>query len=306
MRNKKVIIGIVLLVAFIALILIIKAAISKTGGKQKTAAAATAKKTLGKAQAAKIISKGKGALTVKMLNSKNVEVPLKYKAFKVVDNKSSIYMASSVGGRMQELMPGTYDIEIDTVPQKIAKNIKVSEGKETIENLGCVSGSLTVRTLTAKKTAASYPIRILYPNGGDMITAYISNRSIEVVPGSYDVEIGIAPRIYKKDIKVDAGKETVMDLGCVTGTLLVKVVDENMKNVRASVRIINAASNEVVSSGTSNKPMELGKGVYNVDVLTTPKQGKKDVKVNIAEDTVIEFVEKAPAAAKPAAAKSKK
>lgn len=152
MRNKKLIVGIVVIIAFIGFILVIKGILAAKKGKKPVAvqvkgeAAKTAKKA---------ISKGNGLLTVKILNSKGMEVPIKIKMFKAVNSSSSIYSASSIGGRSQELLPGAYDLEVDTIPQKIFKNVKVNEGKETFEDLGSVTGALMIKTVNAKKSAHS-------------------------------------------------------------------------------------------------------------------------------------------------------
>lgn len=295
MRNKKLIIGIIVTVAFIGFIMVIKAMVSSAKGK-KVVATTQAKPALKKALAKKLISKGKGALTVKILNHKNAEIPMRIKMFKVADSKSSVYAASTAGSRMQELLPGTYDIEVDTVPQKIFKNLKVNEGKETVENLGCVTGSLIVKTVNAKKAPAYYPLRILYGKTNEMVTASMTNKAVEIVPAIYDIEIGTSPRLYKKDVRIEAGKEVMVDLGCLTGTLVVKTMDENKNDVRCTVRVTKADTGEIVSSAASNKPIELGKGKYNIDVLSSPKQNKKDVVVNTGEELTIEFTAVAPIA----------
>lgn len=305
MKNKKLIIGIIILIAFVGLILFVKTITTKTKSKKK-APAAQARKDLKKMAAPKIISKGKGALTVRIVNSKNMEIPMRIKAFRVINNRSSVYTISSVGGRAQEVAPGTYDIEVDTVPQKIFKNIKVAEGKETVENLGCIMGSVTVKALNAKKAVAYYPMRVFYSKTNDMVTAYMTNRAMDIVPGVYDIEIGTSPRLYKKDIKVEAGKEMVIDMGCVVGSLTVKTVDENGKNVRSSVRITKADTNETVSSAASNKPIDLGSGTYNIEALSNPKQSKKDVKVDAGQELTVEFVVAAPAAPQKTAKSSAK
>ena len=302
MRNKKLTIGIIVIIAFIGFILITKSIISKIKGKKAVTAAQT-KKDSGKSPSKKIISKGKGALTVKILNSKKAAIPLRLKAFKAIDNDSSVYIASFVADRTQELAPGDYDIEIDSIPQKIYKGIRIDQGKETIEDLGCLTGSILIRTLNSKKTPAYYPIRIIYPKSGEMITAYMTNKSLEIAPGVYDIEIGTSPRQYKKNVKVDAGKEGIIDLGCVTGRLVVKTVDDNKKDVRQSVRILKTESSEIVSSSLSNRPIELVGGKYNIEVLSTPRQDKKNVLISAGEESVIEFIVRAPdAAQKPAAA----
>ncbi|MFA5255296.1 MAG: hypothetical protein WC419_01190 [Candidatus Omnitrophota bacterium] len=301
MKIKKIIVGIVVLIVFAGLIIFVKAIASKARSGKAAAPAVQLKKGMKKPAAQKVISKGKGALTVRIVNSKNVGIPMRIKAFRVIDGRSSIYTASFVGGRMQEVVPGTYDLEVDSVPQKIFKNIKVAEGKETVEDLGCVMGSITVKALNAKKAAAYYPMRVLYSNTNDMVTAYMTNKTMEIVPGVYDIEIGTSPRLYKKNIKIVSGKETILNLGCVVGSLMVKTVNENGNNVRLSVRITRADTNEVISSAVSNKPVDLGKGTYNIEVLSSPRQHKKGVSVNLGEESVVDFVINTPVPSKKSA-----
>jgi len=296
MLNKKLVIVVIAIIAFIGLIIITKAVSSKGKGNKPAVTAAQAKKDLGKAPVKKMISKGRGALTVKILNSKRVEVPVRLKAFKSVDKSSSIYMASFVAGRMQELTPGDYDIEIDLVPQRIYKGIRVSEGKETVQDLGCLTGALYIKTVNSKKAVAPYPIRVLYPKSGEMVMAFMTNKSMDVAPGVYDIEIGTSPRIIKNNVKVESGKENIMDLGCVTGSLKVKTIGEEGKDVRQSVRLMKAGTGELVSSSLSNKPIELAAGKYDLDVLSNPKQSKKDVIINAGEESMIEFTVKTPIA----------
>ncbi len=294
MLNKKLIMAVVVIIALIGSIIVIKGVLSSKKGK-KTAPAASTKGLPGKKVIAKkAISKGKGGLTVKIFNYKNAEIPMRAKIFRAVNADSSVYASSTVGGRMTELIPGTYDIEVDTVPQKIFKNVKVNEGKETIKDLGCVTGALIVKTINSKKAPAYFPLRVLYGKTNDMVTAFMTNKSLEIIPGTYDIEIGTSPRQYKKDVRVEGGKESIVDLGCLTGTLIVKTTDENKKDVRCNVKILKADTNEIVSSSNSNKPVELGKGKYNIEVMSSPRQSKKDIAVNTAEEGIVEFTVAAP------------
>ena len=294
MLNKKLVITAVVVVALIGSIMLIKGVFSSKKGK-KSAPVTSAKVVSGKKIVAKkAISKGKGGLTVRILNYKNAEIPMKAKIFKAVNADSSVYASSTVGGRMMELLPGTYDIELDTVPQKIFKNVKVNEGKETIKDLGCVTGALIVKTINAKKAPAYFPLRVLYGRTNDMVTAFMTNKPLEIIPGTYDIEIGTSPRQYKKDVRVEGGRESIVDMGCLTGTLIVRVKDENMKDVRCNVKVLKTGTNEMVSSSSSNKPVELGKGKYNIEVMSSPRQSKKDVTVNTAEESVVEFTVASP------------
>lgn len=305
MLNKKLLIGMVVIIGLIGFGLAARS-IFLSARPKKAAPQAKAKTDVNKMPVKKTIPKGKGLLTVKILNSKSVEIPLKIKIFRVADSRTSIYAASTVGGRAQDLPPGSYDIEIDTVPQKIFKNFKVSAGRETVKNLGCVTGSLIIKTVNIKKSPAYYPLRILNNKTNDMVTAFMTNKALDLVPGVYDVEIGTSPRMNKKNVKVEAGKEGIVDLGCLTGILVIRTTDSEKKDVRCSVKVSRSDTKEIVSSQASNKPIELSRGVYDIEVMASPKQTRQNVNVNAGEETGVDFTVAAPASAQKSASASPK
>ncbi len=296
MKNKNLIIGLVVaVVVVIGFVLIVKPFASKKAVKKAPAAAAKAPKGIPTVPIKKTFSKGMGGLTVKLVSYNNKEMSARIKAFKSDDSKSSTYVTSFMSNRMQELFPGTYDIEIETTPTRIYKNIKVSKERENVEDLGCITGSVIVKALNSKKRDAAYPVRILYSKSAIVVAAGTTNRPIEIAPGTYDVEVGTIPSQAKRDTKVDKGKETILDLG-TTGNLIIKTVDENKKEVRSNVRIKKAENNELVTSTTANRSLEILAGTYNIEILSTPPQAKKDVKVGSGEEVSEEFLVQAPPA----------
>lgn len=301
MKNKNLIISIVTVAVILGVIFIAKPFAEKKVAKKAAPARKVEKlSTVAKKPPAvpgkRAISKDKGGLTVKVMDSKKRELPLRVRAFRSVDAKSSVYQTAFFTNRMQELSPGTYDIEIGTIPQKIYKNIKVVNGKENVEDLGFITGSLIVKVLNHKKEEANYPLRILYSKTNDMVVTATTNRPVEIMPGVYDIEVGTLPRQVKKDIRIEAGKEAALDLGSIAGFIIVKAVDENQKEVRLAARITKSDTNELVTSITTNRPIEILEGTYNVEVYSTPKQDKKGVKVNAGEETSIDFLVQAPPA----------
>lgn len=177
-----------------------------------------------------------GGLTIRILNARNKSAALKAKAFRSVDSRSAVYVGPLVSDKTLELAPGSYDIELDTVPQKIYKGIRVSAGQETVEDLGCVTGMLNVKAMNAKNKIASFPIRVCHPKTNNKIITAMANRPLELLAGTYDIEIGVLPKIMETAVTVEAGKEKVLDLGIMTGMLIVKAVDEKgMEKRRASV-----------------------------------------------------------------------
>ncbi len=302
-KNVKLFIGALAALVLIAgLIFIVKSAGSKKTVKKPDAAVQKAGK--GKAQGVPVkrqLSKDMGAFTVKVMNTKGKEVYIRMKVFKVTDAKSSLFVTSMTSNRMQELAPGVYDIEMETVPQRIYKNIRVVGNKEIVEDLGCPTGSIMIKVLNSKKREASYLTRLLYPKSNVMVTAVPTNRPLEVVPGIYDVEIETLPRQVRRDVKIAAGKETVFDLGVAAGNLAVKVLDANDKEVRYTARVRNAANNDIITSFTTNRSVEIQQGLYNIEIASNPPQVKKDVKVNTGEESLVRFELKASAQQKSAA-----
>lgn len=297
--KRKVTIAAAAVVFIIALIFIARPVFHKKGAEEKAAQAVAVKVEKGKPSTApaptrKAVSKGMAALTVKILDTKNAPVYLNVKAFLSTDARTSVYVKSFQANKPAELLPGTYDIEIGTVPAKIHKNVNVPKDTETVEDLGCPTGSFNVKVLDSKKNPANYNILILYPKSNIIVASWRTNKPIELLPGVYDVSIEISPKRLEKGVKVDAGKETIVDLGCVSGSLSVKAADENGKQARLTVMLKNPATNETVAYGTTGKPMEVVPGTYNVDLLTLPAQSKKAIKINAGEEMTIEFLVKSP------------
>ena len=301
MKNKVVVAVIVVAAVALAIIFIKHSFTHQKAAKGPASAAKTEKSKPAAASAAlpakKVFSKGMGALTVKVKGTNDKPQSLRVRAFSADSKNSSVFVTALSTERMQELSPGAYDIEIDTIPAKIYKNVTISEGKETIQDLAVVTGSINIKALNSKKKDASIQARILYPKSNIIVSTFAVNRPFEVVPGLYNIEIDTLPRQTKNNIKIEGGKETLLDLGIVAGSVLVKAADENGKEAHVGVRVKNPANNAIVTSAITNKPLELSPGEYDIEVLSTPSQTKKGVKVAAGEETAIEVSVKAAAQA---------
>ena len=290
-------IGIVALIAAVLFLVKRPAIMKSTKRPAQAAVKAPAKAVTGPAAAQKkapavpqkkAISKDKGAVTVKLSTWDNKPSNARIRAFKINDSRSSTYVSTFLANRISELPPGTYDIEVDTTPQKIYKNIKVNLGQETTEDLGCLTGLVRISALNSQGKPASYPVRVFYAKSDILVTMLATNRpSPEILPGHYDLEIGTVPKQFKRDVKIEAGKETVIDMGKVTGILNVSAVDDKSAPVRVRINIKKADGNEIVSSGSSNTPIELVEGTYTVEVFSKPAQTHKDVKIKAGEETKV-------------------
>lgn len=307
MKNKKLIVGIIVVIAVIAgFMFLMKHAASKSKTPSKSVPAGKAIKTKTQPPAKKTFSKGMGGLTVKIADSKGKEMPVRIGAYRCVDANSSIAITTFQSNKMQELSPGNYDIVVDAVPAKIYKNISVSKEKETVEDLATLTGSLNIKAQNAKKKDAYYPVRVLYPGTPTVVCGTMTNKALEIVPGIYDIEVGGLLKQSKNGVKVESGKETLIDLGCTTGMLTVKAVDENNKPARYTINVRKAENNELVVSDKTNRAFEIPQGNYRVDIASSPVQSKSGVVINAGEEAVVEFaVQTPPPAAKPAAIPAK-
>lgn len=304
MRAKGLIIGLVLTTAVLFFAFIVKPAISRK--KTEPAKAKISVKTAApaKAGAKRPISKDKGLITIRVSDSKKTNMAVRMRAFRVADSRSSVYSAALNSNKAEELLAGKYDIVLETTPPKIYKGVKVSKGKENIVNLGTITGSIRVAALDARGKNANYRIKILYPKSASPVTDTMTNRAVELIPGRYDIEIQTSPSQVKKDLKVVVGKETVIELGCATGILLVKATDTNGKRSSYGITIRKAGSGEVVASAVTNRALELLEGSYSVEVSSRTAPIKKDFKINAGTETIVELA--VPAAPPPKSVKKKK
>ena len=305
--KSKVMVMVVLVAAVVAIIFIARSCshgktVNKMvpvakNGKQKAAVPAIPVK--------KNFSKGMGGLTVKTESSSDKAQYLRIRAFSVDSKNSSVFVAAFGTERMQELTPGTYDIEIETTPVKIYKNINIGEGKETIEDLGIITGSLNLKALNSKGKETLLPVKVTRQKSNFMVTTVMTNRPSDIIPGIYNLDIQTLPRQTKNDVRIEGGKETVVDLGTVSGSVVAKASDEKGKEERLGVQIKNPVNNEIIFTTVTNRAVEIAPGKYDIEVMATPVQEKKGVKVNAGEETAIEFSVKAPPQAAPSQAKKR-
>jgi hypothetical protein len=212
------------------------------------------------------------------------------RVYKAALPKSSSYITTCMTNKTQELAPGVYDILIDTTPQMFYRQISVSKDKETVEDIGCVTGMVIVKAVSQAKKPVNFPVRVFYPDSKMLAAAAVTNKPFEVLAGDYDVDIATAPVQHKKAFKVEKGKENVINIEATTGMLLIKALDENGVPADRPVRIKGAGAAELVASGLTNRPIELVSGVYDIDILSKPVQVQKNIAVKTGEDTVINIL----------------
>lgn len=307
MKNKGIVVAVAALAVILAVIFIVRPFAYKEKASVKTAVPGKSEKqkAVTTAPEKRTFTKGMGGLTVKIKGSGDKPLRLKIRAFSADGNNSSVFANTFTSERMQELASGTYDIEIETTPVKIYKNIAVREGKETVHDLGAVTGALNIKALNSKKKEAMILTKVTSPKTNTVATVMMTNKSAEIVPGVYNIEIGTNPKQVKNDVKIEAGRETLLDLGAVSGAIMVKAVTEEKKEVGLPVYVKNPANGSMVAATIAGRSVEVGPGEYDIDILSVPPQNKKGVKVSAGEESAVEFTIQAPAPAKAPAPKKK-
>jgi len=305
MKGKLIAIGLVVAVVVVLTVVFIAKQTVKKAAKKAVPAAVKPAAAKPSPAAKKQLSKGMGGLTVNITGIDKKDAYIKLKAFKADDPRSSIYAASFVSNTMQELLPGTYDVEINTTPQMIYKNIKVALDKVTVEDMGHVTGAVLVKALDDKKKEIRYSVRVLQPGTRTMLIAGFTNRPIEVVAGTYDITIETLPSQLKQGVSIEKGKKVEVNLEYASGTMSVNTADETNKEVRTMFRVRRSDNGDMIASGLTPKKLELLKGSYIVEVLTNPLQVKKDVAVNTGSETAVGFVVQPPPAKRTASAVKK-
>ena len=288
MKDKKMVAAIVGVLVVIAVVMITTGKMRPVVKSAKPASTKTPGAAPVKVAAKKIFSENAGGLTAKVLNYKGAGLELKGSAFIAMDPRSSVHKAEITSNIMQELPAGTYDIVMNTVPRMIYKNIIVSEGKETIKDIESM-GAITVKMLNSKKLPAAYPVRVFSGKVGSALVLGSTNRPIDIMSGAYEIEIGGIPPFPRKMIKVFSGKEAIEDIGCVTGSMTVKVVDASGKEVRSMFMIRKAGKRDVITAGSTNNPVEIAEGIYDVEVSLRPSQVKSGIKITAGDSSVVEF-----------------
>lgn len=286
MRNKNLLMAVIVIVIFLIGALVVGRLQGKKGPVQKPAVAKSVKD---KAQPKKVFAKGMGSLTVMLQDSKGKPMALRIQAFRTDGSKISNHILTSATGRAMELPAGTYDVVFDTSPAVMYKGVRVSESVEKTEDAGCMTGSVFVRARDAKMKEARYAVRVRLPNLGSSIAAGSSNRPIEVMKGVYDIEVGTTPVRIFKGVKVTACKETGLDIKSVPGILVVKAFDEEGKTPALTVKAIDPATKQSIIVFSTTRAVEILEGKYDIELISKPPQLRKDIEVRPGEETRIDF-----------------
>ncbi|MFA6078340.1 MAG: hypothetical protein WC779_01140 [Candidatus Omnitrophota bacterium] len=276
MKDKKLIAAVITAVLVVGIIVIFGAP-----GIFKT-------RDVKKAGQKDVFMTGKGALTIKLLNTQGKESMQTVRAFRSEGGRSSLFMASLKTNQSKDLLPGTYDVEISAIPPKIYKGIAIYKGRETIENAGPI-GVINVKALDARNKSAYYPMNIYYPDTDIVVASLTTNRPIEIMPSTYDIAIETLPRQVKKGVKVGRDRDTVIDIGCTTGTIAVRAKDTAGGKIRCGIIVRKLENDQVVLSTTANRSIELVQGVYKIEVISGAKESKT-VTIVPGKESAIEFV----------------
>lgn len=100
----------------------------------------------------------------------------------------------------------TYDLIVHSIPERELKGVKVSAGQHNVIGLDLARGGLKLQN----QQRGGQDMQALIFEAGDKRPLHMQelNSTVEYLEGNYDLEILCLPRIFLKDIRIDAGKTT--------------------------------------------------------------------------------------------------
>jgi hypothetical protein len=129
---------------------------------------------------------------------------------KVLNERSGMAVSAGVANKPVEVVAGVYDLQIESAPRQVMKGIRVEAGKEAAIDLGA-SGLLRFNVVDENGKEARAAVKIRKAKSSEVAVSGASNKPIEMLAGTYDIEIASRPAQTKNDVKIVSGEETVVD-----------------------------------------------------------------------------------------------
>ena len=108
--------------------------------------------------------------------------------------------------------------------------------------------------------------------------------------GAYDVEVPVHPALWLRDVVIEEGKTTALNVGGY-GRILINEKNSDNKPLEQSFYVYTRdGKRELVINGTSNKPSEyVLAGAYDIEVDSDPRVFLEAVEITAGRDKVIDM-----------------
>jgi hypothetical protein len=186
----------------------------------------------------------------------------------------------SVSAGFTNLPAGTYDVEVRTDP-RLRQTVTVNAGETTNVTL---PGIGTLQLVDASGTPIGDYTFYVYPEGGNAQTIFASDGAVDLVGGSYDVEVQTDPP-SRETVFITPDQITQITLPSI-GTL--QLVDaEGHPTDEYPFRVHPEGSDAFVNL-VSGGAIDLNAGTYDVEVLSNPRL-RQTVTVTANEITPVQI-----------------
>lgn len=209
------------------------------------------------------------------------------------DNKITDTVFVGRTGHPASLVAGAYDVKIPVHPTLWIRDVVIENGKTTDLAVGGYG-----RVLINGKDSTGKPLEndfgvYTHDDKKDIVIRGITNEPSEyILAGTYDIKVDTEPRIFKEAVRIEADRDTVLDLP-QSGRLEVRgknALGELLKTNKVLIYMSGERASPSVHS-LVNSPGELQPGIYDVRVDVAPEVWFERVEIVSGEERVIDLPE---------------
>lgn len=118
---------------------------------------------------------------------------------------------------------------------------------------------------------------------GEPDTVYLDMLSV------YNLKIHTVPPVFLDSIVLDDAKHNIIEVPAPQGTLLVNIKGDNPENKKIKCVIRKSGLLNTIHILDADKRQKLLTGLYDLEILTTPRIYKSAVRINQSQTTVIDI-----------------
>ena len=196
-------------------------------------------------------------------------------------------------GHPASLVTGTYDVEIPVHPTLWIRGIVIESGRTVDRTIGGYGRILINGKNSSGKLLENVFGVFTHDDKNDIVVEGITNEPSEcILAGIYDVVVNIEPRIIKESVRIEAGRDTILELP-QSGRLEVRgknAMGDQLKTEKTYIYKPGERESPSVY-GLVNSPGELQPGIYDVGVDLAPEVWFEGIEIVSGRERIIDLPE---------------
>jgi hypothetical protein len=205
--------------------------------------------------------------------------------------KNTVFIGRT--GHPASLVIGTYDVKIPVHPTLWIRDVVIESGKTTDWAVGGYGRiHINRNDSTGKPLGNDFDV-YTYDDKKDLVIHGITNEPSEyILAGTYDIVVETKPRMGQAPVRVEAGRNTVLDLP-QSGRLEVRGNNALGKPLKVNKAFIykSGERESPFVHGRVNSPVELQPGTYDVRVDLIPEVWFEGIEISSGRERVIDIPE---------------